>query len=273
MFATKKNRNFVGATTSVLALIHHQTVYNLRQEHRNALIGLLLSIMQTVVFISVFGLFFVILGVRSSPIRADFMLFLISGVCPFMLHVKCVGAVSSAYKIGNPLMKHRPLTPLVLVMAAALAELYRQTLSVIVLLSIYHVMFNPVHLVDPVGCAAMFVLAWLAGLATGLFFLGISAWAPKGAGLLSTVYRRISMIASGKMMVANALPNAILVFFYWNPLFHIIDQLRGYAFINYNPVKTSYMYAIWFSLVLIVISVLINFATRKYESLSWNAAQ
>lgn len=273
MFATPNKQTFVGATAKILALIYHQTVYNLRQEHRNALIGLLLSIMQTVVFIFVFGLFFMILGVRSSPIRADFMLFLISGISPFLLHVRCVAAVSGSYKIGNPLMKHRPLTPLVLVMAAAFTELYRQTLAVMVVLSIYHIMFNPVHVVDPVGCAAMFILAWLAGLATGLFFLGISAWAPKGAGLLSTVYRRVSMIASGKMMVANALPNAIIMFFYWNPLFHIIDQLRGYAFINYNPVKTSYTYAIWFSLVLIVISVLINFATRKYESLSWNAAQ
>lgn len=273
MFEVKRKQNVFAAIASIFALIHHQTVYNLRQEHQNAVAGLLLSIFQTVVFILAFGLFFALLGIRSSPIRADFMLFLITGISPFLLHVKCVAAVSGSYKIGNPLVKHRPLTPLVLVMAAALAELYRQTLAMAAILSVYHVMFNPIDLLDPVGCAAMFLLAWLAGVATGLFFLGVSAWAPKAANMVSTVYRRVSMFASGKMMVANALPNAIIVFFYWNPLFHIIDQMRGYAFINYNPVKTNYMYAIWFSVILVVISILINFATRKYESLSWNAAQ
>jgi ABC-type polysaccharide/polyol phosphate export permease len=38
--------------------------------------------------------------------------------------------------------------------------------------------------------------------------------------------------------------------FIWNPLFHIIDQARGFVFINYNPHYTSISYPIYVSLAL-----------------------
>lgn len=45
------------------------------------------------------------------------------------------------------------------------------------------------------------------------------------------------MIASGKMFVANTLPNFMLAMFDWNPLLYTIDQARGFAFINYTLTK------------------------------------
>jgi ABC-type polysaccharide/polyol phosphate export permease len=74
------------------------------------------------------------------------------------------------------------------------------------------------------------------------------------------------------MFVGNVVPNALLPWFIWNPLFHIIDQQRGYIFINYTPLKSDPLYALWFSLAAMMIGLLINFTTRKYESLSWSAA-
>lgn len=85
---------------------------------------------------------------------------------------------------------------------------------------------------------------------------------------MTTIFQRINMFASGKMFVANVL----LPWFAWNPLFHIIDQQRGFVFINYAPQKTDPLYALWFSLGTMMIGLLINFTTRKYESLSWGAA-
>jgi ABC-type polysaccharide/polyol phosphate export permease len=50
------------------------------------------------------------------------------------------------------------------------------------------------------------------------------------------------MIASGKMFVANTLPPAMLAMFDWNPLFHIIDQCRGFVFNNYFPRNSNWEY-------------------------------
>ncbi|MDP5306575.1 ABC transporter permease [Paracoccus spongiarum] len=273
MFTQRRTTTIFGAAGTTLALIHHQTVYNLRTEHRNAVVGLLLTILQTAIFMGAFLLIYLVIGVRQSPIRADFMMFIMSGIFLFMTHVQTVGAVSSSHSVSGQLVKHDPLNPAVLIAASALAVLYRQTISCIAILWLYHVLIAPVEMTRPVGALAMYLLAWLSGVCVGLVFLGIRPWAPRGSKILTTIYQRVNMFASGKMFVANILPNFMLPWFTWNPLFHVIDQERGYMFINYSPQKTDPAYALWFSCAALMVGLLINFSTRKYESISWSATQ
>jgi ABC-type polysaccharide/polyol phosphate export permease len=79
------------------------------------------------------------------------------------------------------------------------------------------------------------------------------------------------MIASGKMFVVNTLPPFMYDMFSWNPLFHNIDQARGFVFINYYPHKTSLMYPIYIGLVLVMLGLIGEFYTRRHASLSWEA--
>ena len=65
----------------------------------------------------------------------------------------------------------------------------------------------------------------------------------------------------------------IMSFFDWNPLFHIIDQGRGYIFVNYSPMKSTLMYPFWVSLALIALGIIGVFYTSKHASLSWDAAR
>ena len=62
---------------------------------------------------------------------------------------------------------------------------------------------------------------------------------------MQTVFQRLNMVASGKMFVANSLPGSVLVMFTWNPLFHVIDQARGFAFINYQPRNSDLFYPLY----------------------------
>lgn len=269
VFVQRQNRNMLQAAGGTLALIYHQTVYNLRNEQRNAIIGLLMTIVQAIVFMAAFVLIFLVVGVRTSPLRGDFMLYLMSGIFLFMTHVRAVNAVSTAGGAGA-LLKHEPLNQAVLIAAAALAVLYRQIISIITILWFYHVLLSPIEIERPVGALAMLLVAWMSGGAVGLVFLSIKPWLPRFAGVASTLYQRVNMFASGKMFVANVLPNFMLPYFWWNPLFHAIDQERGYVFINYTPMKTSQTYALWFTLAVFMIGLLINFTTRKYQSASWS---
>lgn len=260
------------AASTTLGLIYHQTVYNLRTEHRNAVVGLLLTILQASIFMMAFLLIYLVVGVRQSPIRGDFMLYIMSGIFVFMVHVQCTGAVAGSHSVSNALIKHGPMNAAVLIAAAALAVLYRQMISCIAILWLYHVLVAPVTFQYLPGCLLMYLLAWLCGGCVGLVFLGIQPWSPKTAKIITTIYQRINMFGSGKMFVANVLPSIMLPWFLWNPLFHIIDQLRGFMFINYTPLRTDPYYAVWFSFAALMIGLLINFTTRKYESLSWGAA-
>ncbi len=261
------------AAFTTLQLMYHQTVYDLRKEHRNALIGMILTIVQSSMMVMVFFLLYFVIGVRTSPIRGDFMLFIMTGIFVFMTHVQASGAVSSSKALTSDMTKHGPMNSAVLIVGASLSVLYKQLLSCIVILWLYHAAINEIYIYDWVSCLGLLLLAWLSGCCVGLVFLSMRPWAPQAANIMTTVYSRLNMVASGKMFVANTLPTFMLPYFEWNPLFHIIDQMRGYAFINYVPHNSSLAYPVYFTLTVAMIGLMLEFFTRNSVSESWSAGR
>ena len=115
----------------------------------------------------------------------------------------------------------------------------------------------------------MVLLAWYSGVGVGYVFLALRPWMPGVINMLKMVYIRMNMFASGKMVVANALPASMLVLFTWNPLFHIIDQTRGFVFINYTPHHSNWEYAFWVATALIGIGFILEGWVRQQMSVSW----
>lgn len=273
MFTQRRSRNMVEAAFITLSLIYHVTVNNLRKGQRNAVVGLVMTVAQAMAMIAGFWLMFAIMGVRKSPIRGDFIVYLMTGVFMFMAHSQAIGAVSGAGNASNQMMKHGPMNTAVMISAAALATLYKQTFSVVVVLSAYHYLLQPIVIDNPLACYAMLLLAWFSGCCIGLIFLSIRPWWPQAAQVLTQFYQRLNMVFSGKMFVANLMPTFMLHMFAWNPLFHIIDQTRGFAFINYSPRNSSLTYPVYAMLALLMIGLMAEFVTRKAVSLSWSAGR
>ena len=239
--------------------------------HGNAIIGLLTNLLQSAIFVGVFYIMFVWLNMRGAAVRGDFLLYVMSGVFLFMTHTKALGAVVSSEGPSSPMMQHGPMNTVISITSSALASLYIQVLSMVVMLSLYYALVTPFVIENPAGAMAMVLLSWFSGIAVGMIFLAIKPWAPGFVGITSSLYQRANMIASGKMFLANSLPPSRLVMFSWNPLFHTIDQARGDVFINYSPHNTSVAYPLILSLVLIMIGLMGEFYTRKRASVSWGA--
>ncbi|WP_412504974.1 ABC transporter permease [Roseovarius sp. SYSU LYC5161] len=273
MFETRRAQSRSRGALDMMELIYHSIVRDIRKQHRYAVIGLLINIMQTVVLALVFYVIFSILGLRGSAIRGDFMLYIMSGIILFMTHIKAVGAVMGSEGPASAMMKHAPMNTIVAISASALSSLYIQVLSVAVVLYIYHAAFTPITIEDPVGAMGMLLLAWFSGCAAGMVFLGLKPSLPDFVAVVAQLYRRAQMIASGKMFVANALPASMRALFDWNPLYHTIDQARGFAFINYNPMFSSISYALTVSVVLVMIGLMLEFYARRNVSLSHEATR
>ncbi|SLN17788.1 hypothetical protein ROJ8625_00574 [Roseivivax jejudonensis] len=274
MFEARKPRNQVGSAYMLAETVYHASVRSVRKSHGNAVLAIGLNIMQAVIFVTIFYFMFMILGLKGVSMRGDFLLYIMTGVFLFLTHTKSVGAVSSAEGPTSPMMQHAPMTTAVSILSAMLSTLYVQILSLVVILFVYDALLNPgvlAEIVDPISALGMLLLAWFSGAAIGMVFLAAKPWAPTFVGLLSTVYQRANMIASGKMFVANALPPTMLQLFDWNPLFHAIDQCRGYTFVNYFPRNSSWEYALWFALVALMIGLMGEFYTRRHASASWGA--
>ena len=165
------------------------------------------------------------------------------------------------------------MNPVVAIAGAALSSLYVSTLTLLVILGLYHVAWTPIEILDPVAAAGMLLLAWLSGVAIGIPLYALKPWAPEVADIAKTVYSRVNMIASGKMFVVNLMSPRMRDLFDWNPLFHIIDQCRGATFVNYNPMHTEWRYALWVALAALLIGLMGEFYTRRHASLSWMAGR
>ncbi|PZQ98067.1 MAG: ABC transporter permease [Cereibacter sphaeroides] len=271
MFRPNVRKTALVSAFTLFGVIFHASVRNLRKSHRNAALGLLINILQSVMFVALFLLIFNILGLRNSPLRGDYILYIMSGVFMYMTHVKAMGAVSGAATSTSPMMLHAPMNPIVSICAAALSTLYTQVLSAGVILFTYHVIWTPITIDQPVGTILMLLLAWISGCAIGMIFMAARPWNPAVIGMIVLVYQRLNMIASGKMFVANTMPTFVLAWFDWNPLFHIIDQTRGFVFLNYSPHYSSISYPVKVTLVCILIGLMGQFYTSRHASISWAA--
>ncbi|WP_108483834.1 ABC transporter permease [Oceaniglobus ichthyenteri] len=271
MFQRQTRETRLGTAANILELIYHNTVRSIRKTHSNALMSILMNILQTVIFVAAFFLLFSVLGMRGSAIRGDFMVYIMSGIFLYMVHTRTVTAILASEGPASAMMKHAPMTTAIAIASAALGSLYIQVLSMGLVLYFYHVIWGPLHIWDPAGAMGMVMLSWFSGVAIGMIFLALKPWMPSVVNILSMIYTRANMIASGKMFVANTLPATMLPFFNWNPLFHTIDQARGFAFINYSPHNSSVDYPLYVSLVLLMIGLMGEFYTRKHASMSWSA--
>lgn len=257
----------------MMEVTYHTIVRRARGGHRNAVVGMVLNMLQSLTLIAVFLIFFQVLGIRSSPIRGDMMLYIMTGIFVYLTHIKAVGAVMGAAGPTSSMMLHRPMNTIIAIMASALSSLYRQIITLLVILSVYHIAFKPITIHDPISAMGFFIMAWFSGCAVGMIFLALKPWFPRFTGIAKNLYVRVNMIASGKMFLVNSLPASMIAMFDWNPLFHNIDQMRGAVFLHYNPQFTSVSYPIYLSLVLIMIGLMGEFFARKHVSLSWFAGR
>ncbi len=271
MFQQSAPRSGVQSAISILELIYHAIVRNVRKTHGNALMSILMNMLQAAIFVLAFYVMFTVLGLRSAAIRGDFLLYIMSGIFLYMTHTKTLGAVVGSEGPASPMMKHAPMNTIISIAAAAFGTLYIQVLSLFVILFIYHVAFTPFDIDQPLAAFGMLLLAWFTGLALGIVLLALKPWFPTFVNIFTTIYQRANMIASGKMFLANTLPGYMLAMFDWNPLFHCIDQSRGFVFINYTPRYSSIEYPLMVGGILLMIGLMGEFYTRKHASASWGA--
>lgn len=271
MFRPAAKQSEFARYVAVLELIFHAAVRNVRKTHGNAVIGLLMNIIQSLVMVLFMVFMFTLLGMRGSAVRGDFVLYIMSGVFNFSTHAKTLQAVSKSEGPTSAMMKHAPMNTIVAVASSALSALYLQALAAGTILFFYHTFFTPIYIHDPVGVIGMYMISWASGIGVGMVFKAVTPWQPEAFGILTNIYARANMIFSGKMFLANATPTYILSMYTWNPLFHTIDQTRGYMFENYHPHYSSLSYPLMITFILIIIGLMGENFTAKHASVSWNA--
>ena len=187
MFQVRKRETRLSKVITISELIYHNIVRTIRKTHGNALMSIVMNLMQMIIFVLAFYFMFSVLGLRGAVLRGDFMVYIMTGIFLFMTHIKTVGAVSGSEGPASPMMKHAPMNTSIAIAAAALSQLYIQMLSLFVIMFAYHVLVTPFEIQDVAGVMFMIVLAWFTAVAIGLVFLAIKPWSPGTSSILSTI--------------------------------------------------------------------------------------
>lgn len=269
MFTVERKRTGLAAAASMLAVTYHLTVRKIRGRHSSPGVAILSTVFQMLVMLGFFYLMTGLFGVRRIGIHGDFVLFLLTGIFTFISFNRALGAVCGAEGPNSPMMAHSPMNTTVAIASSALSALYLQLAAIFILGFGYHVVAGPIEIEDPLGFLGMILFSWASGSAIGLVFLALQPWAPRLANILKTVFLRANMLFSGKMFIANAMPYGLHRMFEWNPLFHIVDQARGYVFINYEPHTTTLAVPLAITVAAVMIGLMGEFYARKHRSQGW----
>lgn len=271
MIETRRNRNMFEAASSFVELVYNSIVRDIRKSSGSASLGLLNEIMMSVLMVAMFWALFTFTGMKSLAIRGDFIVFLLTGIFLYLTHNKAIGSVMGASNATSAIMKHAPMTTMVSILSSAFSALYLQVLSFIFILFLVHSLRGGLEFYNPAGLFLPFFLSWSSGCAIGLLFMTVKPLAPKFIALVAMMYKRANMITSGKMMPANMMSASMVKYFSWNPLFHTIDQSRGHAFVNYLPRNSNIEYAIYFTIVALMIGLMGERWISSRMSQSWSA--
>ncbi|MDO5606806.1 MAG: ABC transporter, partial [Paracoccus sp. (in: a-proteobacteria)] len=167
MFQQRQTKNIFEAALTTVALIYHLTVYKLRKGERNAITGLAMIIFQAVLLVTVFYVFFYLMGLRTSPIRGNLIVYIMTGIFMFMVNNASIQTITGAESSISALMKHGPMNPAITICASALSVLYQQAIAAGVLLFATNHFIAPIELESLLGCIAMFLLSWFSGCCIG----------------------------------------------------------------------------------------------------------
>lgn len=181
--------------------------------------------------------------IRVPPIGESFAFFYATGYVPFHMYSEIAGVTAASVFVNRPLMQFPMVTPLDAILA-------RFLLTVLTLILVTAVVFGGIAILieEPVR-------ADLAPLLTGL---GCAALLGLGIGTLNTVifaffpvWRQIWNIVNRPLFIVSAvfftyesMPDHIQRLLWWNPVVHVVGQVRTAFYPVYEGGYVSLAYVL-----------------------------
>lgn len=238
-------------------LIWALTVRALREASGGAALGVLRGILLAGGFCLGFYVFVRFFQLRGVAVRGDLMVFILIGVGFFFVMKSAMMAAMKAMSGSWALCAHPHLSPVLFVYAETLAVLYNWTVAILAIWLANGLVKGSLALEEPILFFPIFLTCWLLGVGAGMALAWLEFTLPWFAPVKRVLFKLL-FFTSGKFANANILPADMLALFTWNPLFHLIDQMRDAAFVNYTALKTNMTYPLAVTFALVVIGHMLH---------------
>lgn len=208
--------------------------------HGRTAFGYLWTILEPVAGIMVMTAIFS-LGFRSPGIGTSFALFFASGILPFTAYMDVQGKTAQAQRFSKALLAYPGVTFMDTILARLILASMTQLLIGFILFSAIILMYDLDVIVNIPAMALAYLMSFSLGLGIGtlnsylltLYPLWEKAWA---------IMNRPLFIASCIFFLFDTVPMPYRDWLWWNPLIHVVGQMRTGVYATYDGSYVSYLY-------------------------------
>jgi capsular polysaccharide transport system permease protein len=193
-------------------------------------------------FLSFAGLLILRIAIKGfNRPGVPIIMFLISGLIPWLMFGACYRLPEGAIKKGKNLLLLPIITELDLVLASAARIFLTFAILFVSLATIDSFYENVPFPRFPLGISLLFICMSIMGVSFGFFLMVLNRlYSP--AGKFVGFFLRFSTIFSGVIFQVTMFPPSIWPYITWNPMLHIEELLRTYWFYSYQTPIGSPLY-------------------------------
>lgn len=224
-------------------------------------LGYLWALLQPLLVLTTLYFVFRFTG-RRVPAGVTLETLLLTGVVPIYLFIQTKSRLTRAIQSNRSLFYFRQVTPLSVLISRAFLEFSTYLVIFFVIYAGLNFVGQRVEIESYVGVILCMGIMSLLGFGLGSVF-GILMVRFNFLEHVSTVVNRIIFLTSGMFFYGNELPQRLRDILLVNPIFHVVEFLRGAFFTAYTPHYASAVYvALWVGMLLLAGLALERFGRR-----------
>jgi capsular polysaccharide transport system permease protein len=200
-------------------------------------------------------------ALHRPPLGNSFMMFYATGIIPFFLFNAVATSVSSAVQQNRGLLSYPVVTALDTVIARLMLEVLTFVTVAALLFPVLIWLDRAVVNVNLLPIVIGMGLAALLGLGVGVVNAVAFAFFPTWRNIWS-VLRRPLFILSGILFTFSMVPQPFRDWLWWNPIIHVIGQMRMGFYRTYDGDYISWVYVMAVSLTLFTVG---GYLLRRHE--------
>jgi capsular polysaccharide transport system permease protein len=194
--------------------------------------------------------------VHRPPLGTSFMLFYATGLMPFGLFQKVSQATTKSLRFSRPLLSYPAVSWIDTVVARFLLNTLTELTVSYILLSLILLTTDSHSVIAIWPILIAMSMAALFGLAVGCMNAVLTGFYPTWESIWSILTRPLFII-SGILMLYETLPRNAQDLLWWNPLLHIIGEMRRGFYPMYDANYVSRIYVLLVSLALLTFALLL----------------
>ncbi len=194
--------------------------------------------------------------VRSPALGSSFILFFATGFLPFGLYQNVSNTVARSINFSRALLLYPAVTWVDAILARFILNALTELLVMLILFTAILSLTDAGALLDSFPILTSLSLAMLLGLSVGVLNCALIGLFPIWMQIWSVATRPLFLL-SGVIFLFEDMPPLARDILWWNPLVHVVGEMRAGFYPTYSADYVSAIYVTTFSLICLFLGVVL----------------